>query len=197
MVSPTRMPRSDTSNSTRVGGVLASSASTPAPTSIKMAKRTLLKRILIAATQAAAMPSAKNQSRPRSMCSCSCACQRIDPKPEIIRNSIPHADTRSCFSCTFSADVVQQRWRSRIAVYSSGLENRQVERPRGFESHLLRMERYSGIVQEGTKRAATLGFPTINIPLGNSDVSGIYAARVMMGEKEYPAAAFADPKRKI
>jgi len=59
------------------------------------------------------------------------------------------------------------------------------------------MERYSGIVQEGTKRAATLGFPTINIPLGNSDVSGIYAARVVMGEKEYPAAAFADPKRKI
>ncbi|HEY4487689.1 MAG TPA: riboflavin kinase [Candidatus Paceibacterota bacterium] len=58
---------------------------------------------------------------------------------------------------------------------------------------------YSGIVQQGSGYAARLGFPTVNIPLIDNSISGIYAARVSIkeGEATYMAAAFADPKRKI
>ena len=42
-----------------------------------------------------------------------------------------------------------------------------------------------------------MGFPTINIPLDDADVSGIYAARVKVGEEEYEAAVYADQKRKL
>lgn len=59
------------------------------------------------------------------------------------------------------------------------------------------MHSYTGIVEHGTKRAAKLGFPTINIPLEDTEVSGIYAARVKVEGKEYLAAMFADPKRKL
>lgn len=58
-------------------------------------------------------------------------------------------------------------------------------------------ECYRGTVQKGTKRAAALGFPTVNITLGDASVSGIYAARVVFDDKEYPAAAFADQKRNV
>lgn len=56
---------------------------------------------------------------------------------------------------------------------------------------------YKGIVQEGTKRAAALGFPTVNIALDDPHVSGIYAARVVAHGKSYAAAAFADQTRKV
>lgn len=59
------------------------------------------------------------------------------------------------------------------------------------------METYTGIVEAGSKRAAVLGYPTINIPLTDTDVSGIYAALVKVGEEEYEAVAFADQKRKV
>ena len=59
------------------------------------------------------------------------------------------------------------------------------------------MQSYTGIVQKGTRRAAALGFPTVNIPLLDGDVSGIYVARVTIGGREYPAAAFADQKRHV
>ena len=59
------------------------------------------------------------------------------------------------------------------------------------------MSSYTGIVQKGIKRGHALGFPTANISLGDSRVSGIYAARVALEGKEYPAAAFADQERKI
>lgn len=59
------------------------------------------------------------------------------------------------------------------------------------------MSLYRGIVEKGTKRAAELGFPTINIPLNDKTVSGIYAAKVKVGEEEYEAAAYADQKRKV
>ncbi len=59
------------------------------------------------------------------------------------------------------------------------------------------MDTYVGIVQLGSKHAAALGYPTINIPLEAEDVSGIYAALVKIGEEEYEAAAFADQKRKV
>ena len=59
------------------------------------------------------------------------------------------------------------------------------------------MNNYSGIVQKGTKRAEALGFPTVNIPLDDKNVSGVYVAQVFFDGEKYPAAAFADEKRKI
>ena len=59
------------------------------------------------------------------------------------------------------------------------------------------MHIYIGIVQKGTKRAAELGFPTVNIPLPDRSVSGVYVARVALGDEGYPAAAFADQKRNV
>jgi riboflavin kinase/FMN adenylyltransferase len=59
------------------------------------------------------------------------------------------------------------------------------------------MHLHTGIVQKGTKRAASLGYPTVNIPLLNPDVSGVYAARVVADGTSYAAAAFADQKRKV
>ncbi len=56
---------------------------------------------------------------------------------------------------------------------------------------------FKGIVEKGTKRAAALGFSTINISLNDKTVSGIYAAKVKVGGEEYEAAAYADPKRKV
>jgi len=56
---------------------------------------------------------------------------------------------------------------------------------------------FTGIVQKGAKRAAELGFATINIPLGTASVSGVYAAKVNVEGKEYTAAVFADPGRGI
>lgn len=59
------------------------------------------------------------------------------------------------------------------------------------------MSRHTGTVNKGSKRAGVLGFPTVNIPLTGSNVSGIYAGKVLAGGKEYVAAVFADPQRKI
>lgn len=59
------------------------------------------------------------------------------------------------------------------------------------------METYTGIVEAGSKRAAALGYPTINIPLADKNVAGIYAALVKVGEEEYEAVAFADQRRKL
>lgn len=56
---------------------------------------------------------------------------------------------------------------------------------------------FSGTVEKGRKRASVLGFPTINIPLTDSSVSGIYAGKVRHNEREYHAAIFADPDRRI
>lgn len=56
---------------------------------------------------------------------------------------------------------------------------------------------FSGTVEKGRKRASTLGFPTINIPLTDSSLSGIYAGKVRHNEREYRAAIFADTKRRL
>ncbi len=58
------------------------------------------------------------------------------------------------------------------------------------------MQVYTGIVQRGSKRGTALGFPTVNIPLADESVSGIYAAKVKVGEEEYNAVAYADRKGK-
>jgi riboflavin kinase/FMN adenylyltransferase len=55
--------------------------------------------------------------------------------------------------------------------------------------------KYSGIAQEGEGRGQTLGFPTVNIPLTDTTVGGIYAARVVTSGNEYFAAAYADQTR--
>lgn len=61
------------------------------------------------------------------------------------------------------------------------------------------MNVYRGVVQKGSGYAGRLGFPTINIPLADDSLSGIYAARVTIkeGDAPYMAAVFADPKREI
>ena len=59
------------------------------------------------------------------------------------------------------------------------------------------MRSYTGIVVRGKGRAAALGYPTANITLPDASVSGIYAGRVKVDGTEYPAAVFADQKRKV
>jgi len=55
----------------------------------------------------------------------------------------------------------------------------------------------SGRVQRGSQKAASLGFPTVNIPLTDPTLSGIYAGVVRAGAAEYPAALYADQKRAL
>ena len=57
--------------------------------------------------------------------------------------------------------------------------------------------RYRGVVQTGKKRGTELGFPTINIPLTDEGVSGIFAGTVFVGGEVYPAAVYADPSRHV
>src|SRR3989338_4345015 len=59
------------------------------------------------------------------------------------------------------------------------------------------MRSYTGIVVRGKGRAAALGYPTANITLPDASVSGIYAGRAKVDGTEYPAAVFADQKRKV
>ncbi len=59
------------------------------------------------------------------------------------------------------------------------------------------MQIFKGIVQKGSQRGSALGFPTINIALADPEISGIYAARVVVGGRIYQAAAFADQKRSV
>ncbi len=59
------------------------------------------------------------------------------------------------------------------------------------------MQTYIGIVQKGSRSAAALGYPTINIPLPDDGASGVYAALVKVGEEEYEAAAYVDRNKKV
>lgn len=59
------------------------------------------------------------------------------------------------------------------------------------------MHIYSGVVVRGKQRGRELGYPTLNIASTDTDVSGIFAARVTHGEKVFQAAAFADPARGV
>lgn len=60
------------------------------------------------------------------------------------------------------------------------------------------MKTFTGTVQRGSRRASALGYPTINLSLGDQDISGVYAARVALpGGEVREAAAFADPSRKL
>ncbi len=59
--------------------------------------------------------------------------------------------------------------------------------------------KFQGVVEKGTGYASVLGFRTVNIPLSNESIEGVYAARVTVkkGEEPYMAAAFANQRRKI
>jgi len=59
------------------------------------------------------------------------------------------------------------------------------------------MTPYSGIVERGHGTGKKLGFPTLNIPLADDSVSGIYAAVVTIKGSDYHAAAYADTRRKL
>ena len=56
---------------------------------------------------------------------------------------------------------------------------------------------FKGIIQHGNGTGKKLGFPTLNIPLEDESVSGIYAAIVTIKGSPYHAAAYADTRRKL
>ena len=56
---------------------------------------------------------------------------------------------------------------------------------------------FTGTIQRGHGTGTKLGYPTINIPLADDSLSGIYAAVVTIKGSEYHAAAYADTKRKL
>jgi riboflavin kinase / FMN adenylyltransferase len=56
---------------------------------------------------------------------------------------------------------------------------------------------YSGIVQKGQQEGGRLNFRTVNIPLVDTEPSGVYAAKVKIGEETYEAVAFADQVRHL
>ncbi len=53
------------------------------------------------------------------------------------------------------------------------------------------------MVAGGSAKANTLGYPTANIPLTDTTVSGIFAAMVRVEGTDYPSVAFADPVRGV
>lgn len=59
------------------------------------------------------------------------------------------------------------------------------------------MTTYSGIVQKGKQEGEGLGFRTVNIQLDDAEPSGVFAAKVKVGEEEYEAVAFADQVRHL
>ncbi len=58
-------------------------------------------------------------------------------------------------------------------------------------------KKFTGIVLPGSRRASALGYPTVNIPLSDESVAGVYVGKVSAGTNEYSAAVFADAKRNI
>lgn len=56
---------------------------------------------------------------------------------------------------------------------------------------------FKGIIQHGRGTGKKLGFPTLNIPLEDESISGIYAAVVTIKGSPYHAAAYADVRRKL
>lgn len=54
---------------------------------------------------------------------------------------------------------------------------------------------YRGIVERGDRRGSLIGFPSANIPLIDSSLSGIYVGRATLGARLYHAAVYADTRR--
>jgi riboflavin kinase/FMN adenylyltransferase len=55
--------------------------------------------------------------------------------------------------------------------------------------------KFSGVVLEGARKAGELGFPTVNIPLSERGLAGIYAARVLIKGAAHDAVAYANERR--
>ena len=53
------------------------------------------------------------------------------------------------------------------------------------------------MIEKGTGRASRLGFPTINIPFEDEEISGIYAARVIIDKVSFNSAVYADKRRNL
>lgn len=56
---------------------------------------------------------------------------------------------------------------------------------------------FKGTIERGHGTGTKLGFPTINIPIEDTEISGIYAAIVTIKGSDHHAAAYADTKRKL
>lgn len=56
---------------------------------------------------------------------------------------------------------------------------------------------HEGIVLKGMESGTKLGFPTANILLNDSEVSGVYAGAVLWNGKTYSAAIYANQRRNI
>ena len=54
-----------------------------------------------------------------------------------------------------------------------------------------------GMVVHGQKKGKKLGFPTANIHFSGDLEDGIYAGKVIFGEKEYRAGIFRDKKKNL
>lgn len=59
------------------------------------------------------------------------------------------------------------------------------------------MNTYHGIIEKGEGRGKPVGFPTINIPLSDETISGIYAGIVRIGDMTYASAIYVNKKRKL
>ena len=60
------------------------------------------------------------------------------------------------------------------------------------------MQIIRGKVQRGAGRGKILGYPTVNLPLKDSTISGVYSALVYLDNKSpHVAAVFADTVREI
>lgn len=66
-----------------------------------------------------------------------------------------------------------------------------------FDVYTPSMKSFSGRVIRGSQRAASLGYPTINIVVNHMSIDGIFAAKVRIDGIDRLAAAFADPLRGI
>lgn len=56
---------------------------------------------------------------------------------------------------------------------------------------------FRGIVQKGDRRGHELGFPTINIPLKDENLSGIYVGAVRVRRTIFQATLYADQKKHV
>lgn len=55
----------------------------------------------------------------------------------------------------------------------------------------------TGVVEKGTAQARKIGFPTANVHYEQAEISGTYAAKVLIGKAEYQSAVYANQARQF